>query len=78
MKSIYSARHKRLRELLSQERRRAGLTQVELSRVLRRPQSFVSKIETGERRLDIVELLEILARLGVDPARFLRALLRDR
>jgi transcriptional regulator with XRE-family HTH domain len=77
VKTIYSARHKRLRDLLSQERRRAGLTQVELSRAPRRPQSFVSKIETGERRLDLIELLEILSRLGVDPIRFLRTLLKD-
>ena len=37
-------------------RERAGLTQAEVARRLRRPQSFVSKCEAGERRVDVVEL----------------------
>jgi transcriptional regulator with XRE-family HTH domain len=49
-------------------RREANLTQAELARALRKPQSFVSKYERGERRLDVPEFLRIVAALGVDPA----------
>ena len=56
-------------ERLKQARLEAGLTQVEVARQLRRPQSFVSKAETGERRLDIVETDE-LARIYRKPLDF--------
>jgi transcriptional regulator with XRE-family HTH domain len=47
----------------------AGLTQVEVANRLERPQSFVSKIESGERRVDVVELSE-LARIYRRPLDF--------
>jgi transcriptional regulator with XRE-family HTH domain len=56
-------------ERLRQARRDAGLTQVDVARELRRPQSFVSKCESGERRVDVVELEE-LARLYDKPLDF--------
>jgi len=43
---------------LREARRLAGLTQTEVAAQLRRPQSFVSKCESGERRVDVVELAE--------------------
>jgi transcriptional regulator with XRE-family HTH domain len=43
-----------------------GLSQVDLARRLRRPQSFVSKYESGQRRLDLIELRAISRALGVD------------
>jgi transcriptional regulator with XRE-family HTH domain len=55
-----------------QARSDAGLTQAELSARLKRPQSFVSKYERGERRLDVIEFCEVAAALGIDPVRFLR------
>jgi transcriptional regulator with XRE-family HTH domain len=54
--------------LLRELRVKAGLTQVEVANYLSRPQSFVSKYETGERRLDLVELGEVCDALGVDLA----------
>lgn len=48
-------------------RAKAGLTQSELAASLDRPQSFVSKYERGERRLDVVEFLEIARAVGLDP-----------
>lgn len=48
-------------------RREAGLTQRELAERLKRPHSYVSKIETGERRLDVGEFVEIARALRVDP-----------
>ena len=50
---------------LKQARERAGLTQVEAARRLGRPQSFVSKCESGERRVDIVELRALARVYGV-------------
>jgi hypothetical protein len=48
---------------------KAGLTQVEAARALKRPQSFVSKCESGERRVDVIEL-EAFARLYRKPILF--------
>ena len=45
-----------------------SITQVELADQLQRPQSFVSKFENGDRRIDVVEFIEICRALGVDPA----------
>lgn len=67
-RSTFSYRAKRLRELLIEARHAAGLTQVELSKKLRRPQSYVSKYERGERRLDVVEFVEVAEAVGADPA----------
>jgi transcriptional regulator with XRE-family HTH domain len=44
---------------------------------LKRPQSFVSKFERGERRLDVLEFREVAQALGIDPIRFLRRLYRE-
>jgi transcriptional regulator with XRE-family HTH domain len=64
-KSIYSAGQQKLQILLKSARREAGLSQVELAKKLGRPQSFVSKYESGERRLDLVELREICQALKI-------------
>jgi transcriptional regulator with XRE-family HTH domain len=44
-----------------------GVTQIELADLLGRPQSFVSKVEGGDRRLDVIEFLQIITALNVDP-----------
>ena len=54
-----------LRKILLKARNAAGMTQAELAERLRRPQSFVSKYERGERRLDIVEFIEVASALGI-------------
>ena len=70
--------YKKFRELLVEVRRAAGLTQAELSQRLNRPQSFVSKYERGERRLDVVEFIgEVAKALGVDPAKLLDKFYRE-
>ena len=68
------ADQKKLQALLRQVRLEAGLTQEEVARRLDRPQSFVSKYETGERRLDILELRQVLAALGLPLKEFVRTL----
>ena len=54
------------RGLLKQQRKAQGLTQEELARRLNCPQSYVSKYELGERRLDFVETLYVCDALGID------------
>lgn len=57
------------RELLKELRRTRNVTQVELARRLGRPQSYVSKFENGERRLDFVETAFVCEALGVNLAK---------
>jgi transcriptional regulator with XRE-family HTH domain len=73
-RSVFTHRYERFRQLVIEARRRAGLTQVQLARKLGKPQSFVSKYELGERRLDVVEFLDIAHALGVKPESLLRKL----
>jgi transcriptional regulator with XRE-family HTH domain len=61
---------------LAEARERAGLTQQELARRLRKPQSFVSSYERGQRRVDILELLRIVDMLGSDPLKVVREIVR--
>lgn len=75
-KPIHTAQSKRLRHLLVQARNESTLTQTELAARIRRPQTFVSKVELGERRVDVIELFEILHATKVDPVRFVTRLLR--
>jgi transcriptional regulator with XRE-family HTH domain len=58
---------------LEAARKKAGVTQVELSKRLRKPQSFVSAYESGQRRLDLLELVRIATAIAVEP----RALIND-
>lgn len=70
-KSAFTRKHQHFRRILADARRAAGLTQVALAKKLGRPQSFVSKFERGERRLDVIEFLDVARALGVDPARII-------
>jgi transcriptional regulator with XRE-family HTH domain len=57
-------------------RKTAGLTQRELAKRLRRPQSFVAKYEGGERRVDVVEFIEICRAMETDPNKLLKVLIQ--
>ncbi len=76
-KSVFTGKYNRFRELLIEARKEINLTQVELSVKLSRPQSYVSKYERGERRLDLIELLEIAEALEIDPLAFIEKLLEE-
>jgi len=65
-KSVFTAKYTRICQLLVAARADQGLSQAQLARRLRRPQSFVSKHERRERRLDIVEFLEVASALSLD------------
>lgn len=69
-KSIYSPEQRRLIALLRHLREKAGLRQVDLAERLGRHQSFVSKYESGQRRLDLVELQQVCRALRVTLADF--------
>jgi transcriptional regulator with XRE-family HTH domain len=64
-KTIYRPEHAALLDLLKKHRKAAGLTQVECSKALGRPQSFMSDVENGTRRLDIVQLRDLCKVLRV-------------
>jgi transcriptional regulator with XRE-family HTH domain len=70
--SVYTSRYRRLRELLVEARQAQKVSQSALAHKLGRVQSFVSKYERGERRLDVVEFLEVSHALGIDPHKVLK------
>ncbi|WP_369050902.1 helix-turn-helix domain-containing protein [Burkholderia gladioli] len=72
---IHDPRYQRIATLLADLRKQRGLLQQEVADRLGRPQAFVSKVESGVRRLDVVELLDFLRVLNVDPHAFIDALL---
>ena len=67
VRSLHTPAYDAFRALLIDGRARAQLTQAQTAERLGRPQSFVSKYETGERRLDIVEFLQVCHVIGIDP-----------
>jgi transcriptional regulator with XRE-family HTH domain len=71
-KAKFSPIYRRLCRLLVQARREAGLQQVDVAKLLGRPQSYVSKVESGERRLDVAEFVELASAIQADPLRILR------
>jgi transcriptional regulator with XRE-family HTH domain len=73
-KSIHTRRHQQLCKLLRDARKDSGLTQQQLAAKLRRPQSFVAKYELGERRLDVVEFLDVTDGITADPCDILKRL----
>lgn len=61
-KTIYSSEYKKIIDKLKDARIKAGLTQIDVAKRLKKHQSYISKIESRERRLDIIEL-KLLASL---------------
>jgi transcriptional regulator with XRE-family HTH domain len=72
--SLRDHRYLELLKLLKKAREERGLSQEAVARKLRRPQSFVSKSERAERRIDVVEFLDLAMALGVDPWELLEQL----
>jgi transcriptional regulator with XRE-family HTH domain len=61
----YTPEYQQFLERLRAARRRAGLTQVEVAQRLGKPQSYVSKCESGERRVDIIEVAAYASLYGI-------------
>ncbi len=68
------AEKQRFLSLLRQARLEAGLRQEDLAKKLGEPQSFVSRYECGERRLDVLELRQVCRMLGISLSEFIRRL----
>ncbi len=66
-RSVHHPAYSELLACLVEARKGAGLHQAQVAQRLGRPQSFVSKFEKGERRLDVIELIGLCGILGVNP-----------
>lgn len=75
-KSIYSGGQQQLQSLLRDLRKQKGFRQKDLADILDVPQSFISKYEVGERRLDVLEARMICHAIGVDFSDFVKQLER--
>lgn len=76
-KSIYSEEYDLLRKLLRDVREEKGLTQTDVAERLGQTQSFVSKIERGERRLDLLELRSFCNAVEIPLGRFITRFERE-
>lgn len=74
--SRHTVRYKRFQNALKGARKAAGLTQAQVGERLGRQQSFVNKYEAGERRLDVIEFVDVAVAIGSDPVAILRSLIR--
>jgi transcriptional regulator with XRE-family HTH domain len=72
--SLFTEEYEKFRTLLEKYRLKKNLTQSDLAKKLNRPQSFVSKYEIGERRLDVIEFLEIAKHLKINISEFFKEL----
>ncbi|VTU00883.1 xre family transcriptional regulator : XRE family transcriptional regulator OS=Pseudomonas syringae CC1557 GN=N018_03520 PE=4 SV=1: HTH_31 [Gemmataceae bacterium] len=72
-KSQHTAAYRRLTAALRRAREAAGLTQADVAAKLGAYASFVSKVESGERRVDVVELAALCRAYGTDLVALLRA-----
>ncbi|EAA2773428.1 helix-turn-helix transcriptional regulator [Salmonella enterica] len=66
MTSVYSDDYQSVISALKQARVRQNITQTAIATALGRPQSFIAKVENGERRLDVVEFIRLAQLLGMD------------
>ena len=66
-KTIFGGDHQHLVDVLIEARKSAGLTQVELSQRIGRDQTFISLIERGQRRVDVIEFIGMAEAIGIEP-----------
>jgi transcriptional regulator with XRE-family HTH domain len=73
-----SPRHDALREFLVRKRKEADLRQVDLAKRLKRRQDYISYVETGQKLVEVVELMEWAEAIGFDPKDAIKALAKIR
>jgi ribosome-binding protein aMBF1 (putative translation factor) len=76
-KSAHSAQHTALRNYLIEQRKALGLSQRDLADRMQVTRSLIGKIETGERRLDVVEVIDYCSYLDIDPHEVVKLLLKS-
>jgi transcriptional regulator with XRE-family HTH domain len=76
-KSIYTREYAVILRLLKEARESAGITQVQLAKKLKLSQSFVTKMERGDRRIDVVQLRTICQIYGITLIEFVRRLEKE-
>jgi transcriptional regulator with XRE-family HTH domain len=76
-KSLYTPEWEALCAILQRLREDKGVTQMELASLLKQPQSFVSKVESGQRKLDLRQFVIYVRSLDADPIRVLRSFLKN-
>jgi transcriptional regulator with XRE-family HTH domain len=74
-RSVFSDGYKSMLEVLVAARKEAGVTQVELAKRLGKPQPFISYVERGERRVDLIEFCAIAAAMGHKPEQLFKRVL---
>jgi len=71
MRHLRTVRHRRLIEEVAAARKAAGMSQRALAERLKRSDSYISKFEAGERRLEVCEFIELCEVIGADPAQLI-------
>lgn len=74
-RSLHSENYRRLTTILLEARKSAGLTQQQVADRLGKPQSFVAKVEGGERRIDLIEFIELSRAIDTAPEALLASVL---
>jgi len=66
-KSVFTGAHKHLVEVLTEARKKSGMTQAQLAAAVGKDQSFISIIEGSQRRVDVLEFVALARALGINP-----------
>lgn len=75
-KTVFSGAHQHLVDLLVEARHKQNLSQTELANLIGKNQKFISLIERGQRRVDVLEFYVLAKGLGLDPLRLYRDLIK--
>ena len=78
MKTIYQERYLKLMQALVQARKQAGLTQMQVAEKLDKPQSYIAKVEGADRKLDVMEFVELCEVINQDPCTLIQYLKNPR
>lgn len=75
-KTIFGGGHPRLVEVLTEARQKSELTQAQLADRIGKDQTFISLIERGQRRVDVLEFVALARAMGADPKRLFSEVLK--
>jgi transcriptional regulator with XRE-family HTH domain len=74
VKTIYQEPYLRLVQALVQARKNAGLTQTQVAEKLSKPQSYIAKVEGADRKLDVMEFVELCEAIHQNPSELIKLL----